>query len=228
MPLKKSAGNMYPWVTHQHTHLGGECPHKCVYCYVDNPRFGRAPRYSGDLRLVEDEFKVRYGTGKVIFIEHMNDLFAEGVPDGHIERILAHCCEWLENEYVFQTKNPGRYTQKAWVWPSRIVLGTTLETNRVIEGISKAPLPEERIRGLKAVPPEVKKFVTIEPVLDFDVDILAEMVASVSPFFVNLGADSKGHGLPEPTVEKIMELVAKLAEYGIELREKHNLQRLKP
>jgi hypothetical protein len=24
MPLTKSAGNMYPWVSHTHTHLGGE------------------------------------------------------------------------------------------------------------------------------------------------------------------------------------------------------------
>lgn len=31
MSLKKSTGNMYPWVTHTHTHLGGECSHKCVF-----------------------------------------------------------------------------------------------------------------------------------------------------------------------------------------------------
>jgi hypothetical protein len=33
--------------------------------------------------------------------------------------------------------------------------------------------------------------------------------------------------LPEPTVTKILALVDKLKEYGIELREKHNLKRLK-
>jgi len=63
-------------------------------------------------------------------------------------------------------------------------------------------------------------------VLDFDVDELASMIATVNPEFLNLGADSKGHGLPEPTVDKIHQLVDKLHEYGIELREKHNLQRL--
>jgi hypothetical protein len=45
--------------------------------------------------------------------------------------------------------------------------------------------------------------------------------------FRSIGADSKNHNLPEPTVEKIMALVDKLKEYGIELREKHNLGRLK-
>ena len=77
------------------------------------------------------------------------------------------------------------------------------------------------------IPSNFKRFVTIEPVLDFDVDVLASWIANIKPDFVNLGADSKGHDLPEPTVEKIMQFVEKLKSYGIELREKYNLQRLK-
>ena len=38
--------------------------------------------------------------------------------------------------------------------------------------------------------------------------------------------DSKNHNLPEPTLEKIISFTEKLKEYGIELREKHNLSRL--
>jgi hypothetical protein len=68
----------------------------------------------------------------------------------------------------------------------------------------------------------------MEPILDFDVSEFARMIASMKPFFVNLGADSKGNDLPEPTVEKVMLLVDALADYGIELREKENLERLKP
>jgi len=79
MSLKKSNGNMYPWVTHTHSHLGGECPHACTYCYVDNPRFGRPAKYTGPIRLLEDEFKVNYGTGRTIFVENCNDLFAAAV-----------------------------------------------------------------------------------------------------------------------------------------------------
>lgn len=75
---------------------------------------------------------------------------------------------------------------------------------------------------------KARKFVTIEPVLDFDVDIIAEWIDRIRPEFLNLGADSKSRNLPEPTVDKIMRLVSKLAEYGIDLREKHNLLRLKP
>jgi hypothetical protein len=72
-----------------------------------------------------------------------------------------------------------------------------------------------------------RKFVTIEPVLDFDVDILASWIDRIRPEFLNLGADSKNHNLPEPTLEKIMMFTEKLREYGIELREKKNLGRLK-
>jgi len=224
MPLNESKGNMYPWVTHTHTHLGGECPHKCVYCYVDNPRFGRPKRYTGKLRLIEEEFGVDYGAGKTIFIEHCNDLFAKEVSDHFINMVLDHCRFYPKNTYVFQTKNPARYLDFAFDF--KAIFGTTIETNRVIEGISTAPTPYERYRVMKTI--SRGKFVTIEPVLDFDVEVLSAWIRDIKPEFLNLGADSKKRNLPEPTVAKIMELVAKLKEYGIELREKHNLKRLKP
>lgn len=227
MPLKKSTGNMYPWVTHTHSHLGGECPHKCVYCYVDNPRFGRPARYQGELRLIEDEFKVNYGSGKTIFIENCNDMFAREVPEYMIDAILDHCRLWPDNRYVFQSKNPHRmahYSNKPFCFPNNFICGTTIETNRRMDAISKAPKPESRVYGMTMI--NAPLFLTIEPVLDFDVDELASMIATVNPDFLNLGADSKGHGLPEPAIDKIHALVNKLREYGIELREKHNLKRL--
>ena len=233
MPLKKSKGNMlYPWVTHTHTHLGGEYPHKCVYCYVDNPRFGRPERYAGPLRLIEDEFKVNYGEGKTIFIEHMNDLFAADMPREFINRIIGHCCEWPDNTFVFQTKNPRAYLKFVALFPRCrpcCIFGTTIETNRIIPNISHAPTTFDRMDAmveLRGEHPSFRRFVTIEPVLDFDVDILAGWIAAINPEFLNLGADSKNRNLPEPTVEKIMALVARLHEYGIELREKRNLDRL--
>jgi len=76
MPLQKSKGNMYPWVSNCHSHLGGECEHHCVYCYVEHSKFGRPEKYKGILRLIEEEFSVKYGSGKTIFMEHCNDLFA--------------------------------------------------------------------------------------------------------------------------------------------------------
>jgi DNA repair photolyase len=228
MPLIKSTGNMYSWVTDMHTHLGGDCPHACSYCYV-NTGFMNTPRpkrYCGPLRLIEQEFKVNYGTGKTIFIEHKNDLFCAEMPDVFIIRIIAHCLKHPGNTYVFQTKNPVRYLSWDALFPKGSILGTTIETNRDMSKISKAQPAGERALAMCRLPKEIRKFVTIEPVLDFDVDILAGWIADIRPEFLNLGADSKGHNLPEPSIDKIYAFAEKLKEYGIELREKHNLARL--
>ena len=74
--------------------------------------------------------------------------------------------------------------------------------------------------------PDIKRFVTIEPILDFDPDELVFCISEIKPDFVNIGADSKGHGLPEPSKEKILKLIGMLAAKGIEIREKHNMERL--
>ncbi len=228
MPLNKCKGQMYSWISHTHTHLAGKCPHGCSYCAIQAmaKRFpAMKDKYSGPLRLIEDEFKVKYGTGKTIFIENCNDLFAEEVPKSMILKILARCNEWPENTYVFQTKNPARYRDFLGCMPDNRILGCTIETNRDMSTISQAPHPEKRALAMLLLGRE-RKFVTIEPVLDFDVDDLAAWIGFIKPEFLNLGADSKGHSMPEPTVEKIHALVGKLKEYGIELREKHNLERL--
>lgn len=228
MALNKSKGNMYPWVTHTHAELGGECEHKCSYCYVNNPRFGRAPRYCGPYRIIESESRTKLGSGNVIFKEHMNDLFASHVPAQIVQTVLNHCQRHPDNTYVFQSKNPGRF--QYFNFPqSKLIFGTTIETNRNIDkSISLAPQPVDRFTEMcQSCIKGVVKFVTIEPVMDFDVDMLASWIDMIRPTFLNLGADSKNHGLPEPPVEKIFALVEKLKEYGIELREKHNLDRLK-
>lgn len=222
MPLTKSKGNMYEWVTHTHTHLGGECPNHCTYCFVESPRWGRALRYTGDLRLIEPEFSVRYGEGKTIFVEHCNDIGSEGVCYAWRQRIYEHCNLWPKNTYVFQSKNPLVFF--AGGYPHGSILGTTIETNREIPTVSKAPAPASRYLAMKRI--EGRKFVTIEPILDFDVDVLVEWIVDLNPEFLNIGADSKGHGLIEPPKEKVIALIEKLGAAGVKINEKHNLARL--
>jgi len=193
---------------------------------VDNPRFGRPERYRGELRLIEKEFEVKYGMGKTIFMENCNDLFSIDVPGPMIERILSHCKEWPDNTYVFQTKDPFKVRFHLSSLPVNSILGVTVETNRDTESIGRAPLPANRIfffRHLKGF----RRFITIEPILDFDVDDFAAWLVMARPDFVNIGADSKGHGLPEPPFEKVMKLIEILTSEGIDVREKHNLDRLR-
>lgn len=218
---------MYEWVTHTHSHLGGKCPHLCSYCYVQKNRFGVSARYLGDVRLIEDEFKVRYGPGKVIFVEHMNDMFAEGVPDESIRRILDHCEQYQDNEYVFQTKNPRRAAR--WlcgITPLKFMIGTTLESDLCYPDISKAPLPVDRVAGMIEFKGKAKTFVTVEPILDMNVDVMVKWLVDLKPDFINIGADSKHCNLPEPTPDRVKELVAKLQAAGVVINKKTNLGRM--
>ncbi len=229
MPLSKSKGNMYNFVTHCHTHLSGRCPHECSYCFVQamGDKFPAVKaKYSGPVRLIEGEFKVNYGSGKIIFIEHMNDLFAIGVRGSFISAILGHCALYPENEYVFQTRNTPRAFLHRPEFPRNFMIGTTIESNRTYQKITKAPTPMDRYAGLLCFGMDIKTFVTIEPILDFDVDVLVEWIFTLNPTFVNIGADSKHCKLPEPSDDKIRALVAGLQERGITIKKKINLGRI--
>jgi DNA repair photolyase len=231
MPLKESHGNMYDWVTHMHSHLGGECPHRCYYCYVQrNPR-GVSGRYQGEVRLIREELGVNYGTGRTIFIEHMNDMFAEGIKEEWIRDIFGHCNQYKNNIYVFQTKNPNRAYKFIDYFPERFLIGTTIETNRDVKE-TKAPRPIERFLGIRkfleldSYKDKANIFITIEPIMDFDVDILFFWILELRPSFVNIGADSKNTGLIEPPPNKIERLIKLLKEKNITIKKKTNLQRL--
>jgi DNA repair photolyase len=226
MPLIKSKGNMYDWVTHMHTHLRGECPHHCKYCYVQTNPYGVSPKYKGEPRLLEEELKVSYGSNKIIFIEHMNDMFADGILPNWIDEIIEHCKRYPLNQYVFQTKNPLRASVYTTRFPKNSLIGTTIETNRTIF-ISKAPEPINRYLGMRDFTKRsFNIFVTIEPIMDFDVDILSEWMIDLKPSFVNIGADSKHCGLPEPSPEKIRALITALQKAKVPIKKKINLKRL--
>lgn len=231
MPLKKSDGNMYPWVTHTHSHLGGKCGHSCSYCYVQKmaERFpNMKARYSGPVCMVEKELEVRYGKRRTIFVEHMNDIFGPTVDVHDKIKIWDHLAQWPDNVYVFQSKNPHWNDEHI---RDCDIFGTTIETNRHVEEImGKAPFPLDRKRSmvaLKELRPEVRRFVTIEPIMDFDLAELAYMIEQIEPAFVNIGADSKGDGLPEPPWRKVIDLIEKLGTLKIEVRRKSNLERLR-
>ncbi len=215
---------MYDWVTHTHTHLGGECPHQCSYCYVGRSKWGRAERYKGEPRIIEKELQVDYNVANTIFIEHMSDMFAEGIKEQWIRDILAHCSRY-KNTYVFQTKNPNRAYGFMDCFPQKFLIGTTIETNRIIPE-SKAPEPVERYLGIKKFKGEADIFITIEPIIDFDIDELVDWIQKIRPYFVNIGADSKNSGLTEPSPSKLRELIKALQDKGITIKKKTNLQRL--
>lgn len=219
--LSKSHGNMYPWVTHMWPPIVG-CEYQCKYCYVktfrDQPI---APRLNGDFP--------KLGKGKTIFVAHMCDMFARTVPKLWIELILKHCAGSPDNVYVFQSKNPDRFREFIPLMPPQRMLGTTIETNRenLVAIISAAPSPLQRARAMHVLSIGNDTFITIEPILQFDLEEFIRLIVAARPGFVNIGADSKGHNLPEPTREQVVSLIDALTKANVEIRQKTNLARLK-
>jgi DNA repair photolyase len=214
-----------------HTHLRGKCSHRCCYCYASRPSRGHPSSQEGAIRLEASELAVRYGSGKVIFIEHLNDLFADGVAHNWIEKILDHCREWMGNSYVFQTKNPERMREYVLALTFPAAIGVTLETSRYVPlAFTSAPSPRERAEAFAAISDaaHIRRFATCEPIMDCDPDVLADLVAKCRADWVNIGADSKGHHLPEPSAADLCELIRRLRGYGLEVRLKANLRRLLP
>ena len=150
-------------------------------------------------------------------------MFVENVPAEWIKTVLKKCRDFDRNTYLFQTKNPTRFEKFKEEYPTNTIFGITLETNRE-DNLHKAISRQARVSWMTATWMK-KKMITIEPILDFDLVPLVEMVRQVNPNWVNIGADSKNHHLPEPKMEKVWALITELSKFT-EVKQKHNLRRL--
>ena len=218
--LNKQRGNMYPWVTHTWNPIRGRCPHECAYCYMK--------RYWDRLKephLDEKSLKDKLGEGNIIFVGSSIDMWADVIPDEWILRVLEHCRHYPSNTYLFQSKNPFRFARFRDLFPPKTILGTTLETNRDYD-FSKALPPRLRAEALRSWNGTgIKKMISVEPIMDFDLYKFSTMISLCEPIFVSIGADSKGNNLPEPPSYKIKVLIDKLRKIT-EVRIKKNLRRL--
>lgn len=216
--MRKQTGNMYPWVTHTWNPITGRCPHECAYCYMR-----RFPLPA--LHLDEKVLRENLGSGNVIFVGSGTDMWAEDVPAEWITKVGEHLKLFPDNTYLFQTKNPERFYEfKDMFEGLNIIFGTTIETNRWYPQMGKAPGILNRIRNMSAI--TGRKMVTIEPVMDFDLETLVHLIKDfIRPAWVNIGADSKRSGLPEPGKEKTLELIEALKEFT-EVKIKDNLRRI--
>ena len=123
--------------------------------------------------------------------------------------------------YYLQSKRPECLAPFIPRLTPNFILVTTLETNRDegYELVSKAPLPSVRYQQFKALD-WPRKVVTIEPVMDFDLEVFAGWIVDLKPEYVWLGLNSQPDKvqLPEPSPEKLRGLVRVLDEAGVEVR----------
>lgn len=219
MPLNISKGNMYPFVSHTWNAVKGKCPHDCEYCYMKI--FKQNP-----IRLDEKEFKTNLGKGNFIFVGSSTDMWADDVSSKWIANVLGYCATF-KNKYLFQTKNPKRFSEFMGFLPSGSVLACTIETNYGADygfEFSKAPPVSERLNIMTNI--KLPKMISIEPIMDFDLTEMVSWIKTVNPEFVSVGADSKHHNLPEPSPQKVERLIVELQNIT-NVVIKDNLQRLR-
>ncbi len=226
---------MYEWITHTWNPLAGKCPHRCSYCSTNKlMRYpGIRTKYSGDPRLQDNELQLNLGDGNFIFVAAQNDLFAERIPANIIRKILEHCAKF-DNKYLFQTKNPRRLLDFEYELALlNFSICTTIETNRFYKDVmGGCPLPQERSDMVNEIVhefgfgfPNKRTYVTIEPIMDFDLDEMNFLIESCLATQVNIGADSGNNNLPEPSNEKVLDLIQRL-ETHTKVVQKSNLKRL--
>lgn len=232
MGLNVQKGNMYGFISHTWNTVKGRCIHDCSYCYMR--RFGK----QNDMRFDEKELSTDLGTGNNIFVGSSCDMWAIDVPLEWKLRTLAKCKEH-DNRYLFQTKDPegfflghnqeySEYHEVLRDYPGKSVFCITMESNRFYkEHMGTAPSPKERAWTFSRLDGHRdQRMITIEPVMDFDVVEFFDVISDVGPSQVNIGANTSRVKLPEPTGDKINELVAMLEAYGIMVHLKDNLKRI--
>ena len=180
--------------------------HNCIKCYNYEP-------HTHPLRLTQslpytkgDEFIWVGSSGDISFC---NDYFFEAI----LERVKS----MPKRTFFFQTKNPKWFEK--WTFPKNTILGITLETNRNTPQISKAPSPFERANEFYLIQ-HPRKFITIEPILEFDFKDFLGFIHSIYPERVYIGFDTKKNNLYEPSVSKVKNFIKKLKRFTI-VKEKY-------
>lgn len=214
------------------------CENECIYCIKSFQKFYKRfwrniYKPNGNIKCCEecrdyiphehperlDQHLPQTKKDQFIFVVSSGDIsFAS---KNYIKKILGRIRELPDRNFLIQTKDPEKLLAKIKTLPKNISLDVTLETNRDKDyrKISKkAPLPSKRFQAhLKFQHPT--KFLTIEPIFDFDESIFLDWIPALNPDRVYIGYESKGvskkYQLPEPSLAKTMNFIDQLRAANI-------------
>jgi len=205
-------GKMFSFITKTWNPIGGECSHRCVGCWAralaDRHKWSK---YQGAPHVDSKQINRRFKDGDFVFVQDMTDLFAEDVPREVILRVLNQISKSPDTKFLLLTKNPKQYLRVIFQIPENCVLGATIESNRNTPALSKAPSRTNRAYYMQRIKKDyqhLQLFVSVEPILDFDIEIFAEIIAKdIRPEFIAVGYDNYNNGFPEPPLSKTMQFI---------------------
>jgi DNA repair photolyase len=192
------------------------CLHSCSYCWARRlvvTRLKNSEKYRDGFtpKLVEKELRRKFHD-QFVFVSDMGDLFGDWVPSEWIIKVVDAVRQSPSSTFLFLTKNPRRYSEFLDLYPSNIVFGATIESNRDYS-VSNAPSPSERYKSMADLPLE-HKLVCIEPIMDFDMETFVQWIKEIEPSVVYVGYDNYNNKLPEPSKTKTEQLISQLSAFA--------------
>lgn len=201
------------------------CMYDCSYC---KPSFQKVLAWVGRMRGCEKcqtyephehpERLDRIPNERIIFVCGDSDIaFAR---EDFMKEVFEAMREDTKSDRIWfvQSKNPQCLEEYLGLLPENTYLLTTLETNRDegYDRFSRSPVPSERSKDFLSLNWD-KKIVTIEPIMSFDLNPLANMIVSIGPKAVFMGYNShpKSVDLPEPSWNEFLTLWRALRREGI-------------
>ena len=213
---------MFGFITSTMNHLCGDC-YNCRYCYIHGKKGMKTrfpnlkEKYSGKFRLDENVFKKNIKSGKFVFFCDCIDYLHKDVPEWMILKIF----NWIKEhsfrniKFLSLTKNPIRYLEFKKVLPPNMILGCTIESDIDYPVYSNAPLQSERIKVMLEIANDInlshyKRFISVEPILNFNMDSFFYSLQFIMPYMVAIGYDNHRHHLNEPLLYRTLELIKRL------------------
>ena len=228
MGLNKAKGRMFQSVGWTWNPIAG-CSHNCKYCWAESlsKRWGKT---------FEPQFREKYlkdkmpNDGSWIFVGSMGDTFCDAVPNAWIQKLFNFIenCE-ADNKFLLMTKNPMRFCE--WTGTlerirDKVILGTTIETNRNTKEFSDAAHPLDRMIALRFMKQSFNHttFLSMEPISNFDLDKIKLWIQDIQPKAIEIGLENYTEYTDKPLNIAICELVTWIRETNISLVLKDNLR----
>jgi len=240
--------NVKTWTPHP------GCTFNCIYCIPSFQRQAKRRKKYCELCYeykphFHPERLNRVPSAKTIFCNAFGDI--SHAPIDIVKQIMEVIEKHKKKTFYIQTKNPIVYCswEREFDIPDNVVLGTTIESNRekweylpsvhhvpycVIDytDISRAPstfhryisMSRKRRRIPKPLFKHDRRFLTYEPILDFDLETMVKWAKEIVPEFVYIGYDNHGvkvkpwdsrdsYRLPEPPLSKTLKLIEELEKF---------------
>ena len=217
-------GKMFKTITKTWNPFTG-CDFNCSYCWARDLAEGKLKRsYPNGFKpeFHPERLKVKFKPNDFVFVSSMGDISFIRLED--YDKIDTIFQKFPETKFLLQTKHPDIFVC-GYPFPDNVYHGVTLETNRLVP-MSKAPSPETRYQ-IMTLDKHPHKFVSIEPIMDFDLVDFTSWLYEIAPEIVEIGADNYHNNLPEPCWDKVYKLIDILTLHGVNVIQKDGLERLK-